>query len=143
MLGVGFSLLCGCHSLVRGRVCSPIVGVESTRSGSKLWYEVAGTGALLLGKKQLHVLPQELSTGTCDSVMSSATWCVRLQSLLLLVPGPASAMGAPISSSVIPQASTHPHKATDMKTCHTYAPTPTVGALIISSDFNPPLHVHP
>ena len=136
-------MLCGCHSPVRGSVCSPIVGVEATRSGSKLCYEVAGTGAYPLGKKQLHVLPQELSTGTCDSVMLSATWCARPQSLLLLVPGPTSAMGAPIISSGIPQASMHTHKATDTKTCHSHAPTPTVGALVISSDFNPPLHVHP
>ena len=48
MLGAAFSLLCGCHSLVRSRVCSPIVGVEGPRSGSKVRCEVGGAGVLPL-----------------------------------------------------------------------------------------------
>ena len=58
MLGRASSLLCGCHSPVRGRVCSPVVRVEAPRSGSKLQCEVGGTGALSLGKELLCILPQ-------------------------------------------------------------------------------------
>ena len=50
MLGRASTLLYGCHSPVRGRVCFPVVAVEVPRSSSKLWCEVGGTGALLLGK---------------------------------------------------------------------------------------------
>lgn len=37
------------HSSVRGRICSPIFGVDTPRSIYELWYEVDGTGVLLLG----------------------------------------------------------------------------------------------
>ena len=36
MLGRASCLLCGCHSSVKGRVCSPVVGTEAPRLGSKL-----------------------------------------------------------------------------------------------------------
>ena len=65
MLGRASSLLCGCHSPIGGRVCTPVVGEEAPRSSSKLWCEVVRTGALLLGKGPLHIPPQDLSTGMC------------------------------------------------------------------------------
>ena len=73
MLGRASSLICGCHSPLGGRVCSPLVGVEAPRSGSKLHSEIGGTGLLPLGKEPPSVLLQELFTGTCDSVMLPAT----------------------------------------------------------------------
>ena len=63
------SLLHGCHIPVGGRACSPVIGIEALRSGSKLWCEVGGTGALSLGKEALGIPPQEPSTETC------ALWC--------------------------------------------------------------------
>ena len=64
-----FSLLCGCHSPVGGRVCSPLVGVEDPRSVSELRCEIGGTGACLVGEEPLSIPPQELSTREC------ALWC--------------------------------------------------------------------
>ena len=84
MLGGASSLLCGCHSPVGSRVCSPVVGVEAPRSSSKLQCEVGRTGMLSLGKGSLCIFLQELSTRTCNSVMSPATRCVRPQSTILL-----------------------------------------------------------
>ena len=49
MLSGASSLLCGCHSPVGDRICSSVVGMEVSRSFSKLLCEVGGTGALLLG----------------------------------------------------------------------------------------------
>ena len=69
MLNGASSLLCGCHIPVGGRVCSPAVGVEAPRSGSKLQYEVGGTGALPLGEEPLSIPLQELSTRKCT------LWC--------------------------------------------------------------------
>ena len=63
------SLLCGCHIPVRGGVCSPVVGVEAPRFGSKLQYEVGGNGVLLLGEELLSIPLQELSTRKCT------LWC--------------------------------------------------------------------
>ena len=59
------SLLFGCHSPVRGRVCSPVVGIEALRSGSKLQCEVGRTGGLPLLKESLSIPLQELSTRKC------------------------------------------------------------------------------
>lgn len=61
------SLLHGCHSPVGGRACSPLIGIEALRSGSKLWRTLAGkgTGALSLGKEPVGIPPQEPSTETC------------------------------------------------------------------------------
>ena len=84
MLGGASCLLCGCHILVGGRVCSPVVGVETTRSSSKLPCVVSGTGALPLGKDPLHIPLQELSMGMCDSVTLPATWCVCPQTQMCL-----------------------------------------------------------
>ena len=68
----------------------PGVGTKVPRSGSKPWYEKGVAGALPLGKMPLHVLPQELSTRTCDaahhSVMLSATQCAHPQRPPLQVP---------------------------------------------------------
>jgi len=85
MLGRAASLLCGFHSPVGGRVCSPVVGVKNPRSGFKLQCEVGRSGVLLLGKKPLCIPPQGLSTGDmqfCDAT----TQCAYQQSLLLLDP---------------------------------------------------------
>lgn len=60
MLNGASPLLCGCHIPVRGRVCSPVAGVEAPRFGSKLQYEVGGIGVLLLGEELLSVPLQEL-----------------------------------------------------------------------------------
>ena len=65
MLGRASSLLCGCHSPVVGSICSPVVGVETPRSSSKLLCEVDRTRALPLGQKLLCIPPQELSAQTC------------------------------------------------------------------------------
>ena len=70
ILGRTSLLLCGCHSPVGGRVCSRVVAVEASRSGSKLQCEVGGTGAFSLGKEPLHITPWGLSTrdvGFCDA----------------------------------------------------------------------------
>ena len=65
----GLLFVCGCHNPLRGRVCSPVVGVEAPRSVSELWYKVGGTGVLLLGEETLSIPLQELSTGKCT------LWC--------------------------------------------------------------------
>ena len=85
MLNEDYSLLCGCHSSFRGRVCSPVVGVEDPISSSMLQCEVNRTGVLLLGNELLHVFPQELPTKMCDSDMPPATWCPCPQRSLFLV----------------------------------------------------------
>ena len=69
MLSRASSLLCGCHSPVRGKVCSPDVRVEAPRSVSELWCEVGGTQTLPLGDEPLSIPLQELSTGKCT------LWC--------------------------------------------------------------------
>lgn len=110
MLGEVSFLLCGSYSH-HGTVWSPVIGAKAPRSGSKPWYEEVWAGALSLGKMPLHVLPQELSTRTCDavhhSVMLSPTQCAHPQSPLLQVPWPISSMGATIISSGIFQANMH------------------------------------
>lgn len=80
---------------VRGRVCSPFVGVEAPRSDSKLQCEVGRTRTLPLGKEPLCVPPQELFAVMCNSVTLPATWCAHPQrSLWLALPsGAASAAG--------------------------------------------------
>ena len=47
MLSGGSSLLCGCHSPVKGRICFLADGVEVPRSISGLWHEVGRIGMLL------------------------------------------------------------------------------------------------
>ena len=47
MLSGGSSLLCGCHSPVKGRICFPAGGVEVPRFISGLWHEVGRIGMLL------------------------------------------------------------------------------------------------
>lgn len=64
-----FSLFCGFHSPVRGGGCSPVVGVDTTRSISELQCDVGRAGALPLGNEPLSIPPQELSIGKC------ALWC--------------------------------------------------------------------
>ena len=94
MLGGASSFLCGCQSPVRDRVCSPVIEVEDPRSNSKLQCKAGGTGVLPLGKEPLQVLPQELSSGTCDSVMLPATCCAhpKRSQLLVLPSGVTSAV---------------------------------------------------
>lgn len=97
MLVWASSLLCGCHNLVRHRVCSPVVGVEVPTFGSQLRREVSGTGALLLGKELLHIPPQGLPTGDVRfCVTPPTTLFVGQQSPLLLdLPLNSAPMSAP------------------------------------------------
>lgn len=67
MLSRASSLLCGCHSPDGRRVSSPVVGVETPRSGSKLHCQLGGTRVLPLGEKPLSILLQE-------SVRNCALW---------------------------------------------------------------------
>ena len=55
MLGRAFSLFFDSHSSVGGRICSSVVGIEASRSSSRLQCEVVGIGLLLVGKKLLHI----------------------------------------------------------------------------------------
>lgn len=57
-----FSLLCGCHSPVSGRICfyRLVVGTKAPRLVSELWWEVGGTGELPLGEEPLSIPPLEL-----------------------------------------------------------------------------------
>ena len=70
MLGRAFSLLCGCHSPVGGRVYSPVVDIEAPWSVSELQCEMGGTGALLLGKSHSILLPRICPLGCvpCDII---------------------------------------------------------------------------
>ena len=65
----GFIFAPSCYRPVQGRVCFPVVGVEAPIFGSKLQYEVGGTGVLLLGEELLSIPLQELSTRKCT------LWC--------------------------------------------------------------------
>ena len=62
-----FSLLCGCHSPVSGRICfyRLVVGTEAPRRVSELWWEVGGTGELPLGEEPLSIPPLELLACEC------------------------------------------------------------------------------
>ena len=62
MLNRASSLLCGCQSPVRSRICSPVVGADDPRSVYELQCGVGVTGALPLGEESLIIPPQELST---------------------------------------------------------------------------------
>lgn len=62
MLSRTSSLLCGCQSSVRSRICSPVVGADAPRSVYELQCGVGVTGALPLGEESLITLLQELST---------------------------------------------------------------------------------
>ena len=62
-------LLYTCHSPVGDEVCSPVIAVEAPKLVSELWYEVDGTGVLLLGVQPLCIPPQKLST------RKWALWC--------------------------------------------------------------------
>ena len=56
------SLFWGCHSLVSGRICSPVFEIKSLTSVSELWCEVSRTGVLPAGEEPLGISSQELST---------------------------------------------------------------------------------
>lgn len=75
------SLLCDCHSLVRGRVYPSVVGVEALRSISVLPCEVTGTGELKWGEGPLSITLQELSTGKGSLWwwLSLILWAHKLQ----------------------------------------------------------------
>lgn len=57
MLSRASSLLCGCDSPAGGRVCSLVVGIDTSRSVSELWCEAGRTGVLPLGEKPLSIPP--------------------------------------------------------------------------------------
>lgn len=69
MLSRASYLLCTCNSPVGDEVCSPVIAVEAPKLVSELWYEVGGTGMLLLGVQPLCIPPQKLST------RKWALWC--------------------------------------------------------------------
>ena len=80
------SLLCGCHSPVGDRVCSPVVGVEAPRYISKLLQcEIGKTGVLPLGEKPLPIPPQELFARRAPVVLP-VTRAVSQSMLLLALP---------------------------------------------------------
>lgn len=62
MLSRASSLLCGCQSLARSRICSPVAGADAPRSVHELQCGVGVTGALPLREESLIIPPQELST---------------------------------------------------------------------------------
>lgn len=111
MLGTASSLCSSCHIFVEDRVNNPVVGLEAPGSSYKLQCEVSRTGVLPLEQKPLHILPSEVSTGVCKSVMPVATWYVCSQrSLFLVIPsGATSYVGWPVIGLDIP------HKATCLK----------------------------
>lgn len=85
MLMKSSSLLFGCYSTVRGRVCSLVVGVDAPRSISDLWCEVYRIGALLLGEEPLSTPPQEVSNEKCALwyLLSPVMWAHKVQLLAL------------------------------------------------------------
>ena len=85
------------HSSVRGRICSPVFGVDTPRSVSELWYEVDGTGVLLLGGEVVSIPPQKLSAGKCALWyhLSLSVWAIKY-TISGTGLGPASAMGMQI-----------------------------------------------
>lgn len=97
------SVLCGCHSPVRGRVCSPTVGIEAPRSVSNPKCGVGQTGMLPLGEEPLNFPLLELPNGEC------ALWC-HLSSIVPLIMyslgillGPASAVRMQAIGPGVPQ----------------------------------------
>ena len=60
------SLFFDSHSSVGGRICSSVVGIEASRSSSRMQCEVVGIRLLLVGKKLLHIPLQDLSTVLSD-----------------------------------------------------------------------------
>lgn len=99
------SLLCDCHSLVRGRVYPSVVGVEALRSISVLPCEVTGTGELKWGEGPLSITLQELSTGKGSLWwwLSLILWAHKL--VLLALPflnrGNASSQPGSLSGAVL------------------------------------------
>lgn len=91
------------HSSVRGRICSPVFGVDTPRSVSELWYEVDGTGVLLLGGEVVSIPPQKLSAGKCALWyhLSLSVWAIKY-TISGTGLGPASAMGIQAISLVMP-----------------------------------------
>ena len=82
MLSGVSSLVFGCPSPIRGRVCSPFVGVEAPRFVSELWCEVGGTGAFLLKGEPLSVPHQTCPQGN----MLCGITCADSRSTLLALP---------------------------------------------------------
>lgn len=64
--------------LCQGRICSPVFCVDTPRSVSELWYEVDGTGVLLLGEVS-EGPPQKLSAGKCALWyhLSPSVWAIK------------------------------------------------------------------
>ena len=73
-------------SVLSGKVCSIVVGIEGPRSISELQCEVGKNGAFLLGEKPISIPWAELFTREC------ALWCCLcgLTTTLLALP---SALG--------------------------------------------------
>ena len=78
MLNEDYSLLCGCHSSFRGRVCSPVVGVEALRFGfnqsplplSMCLFPKEG----IAETSEAHVVTELLRTVYVDIHHSSQKW---------------------------------------------------------------------
>lgn len=64
MLSSASSFPCGCHSLIRGRICTLLVGV-GTPHLSELHCEVGGIAVLPLGEEPPTIPPLELSVRDC------------------------------------------------------------------------------
>ena len=94
MLNGASSLLCGCHSAVRVRVCSLVVRKEAPRSLSKLHCVVGRIGVLPLQEEQLSILPLELFT------REHTLWGLTKYTIVYTTLGPTSTVGIQTISPV-------------------------------------------
>ena len=106
------------HSSVRGRICSPVFGVDTPRSVSELWYEVDGTGVLLLGGEVVSIPPQKLSSGNCALWyhLSLSVWAIKY-TISGTGLGPASSVGMPAIDTVFLRFCCHKATSTDLSQC--------------------------
>lgn len=112
MLNGASSLLCGCHSTVRVRVCFLVVRKEAPRSISKLHCVVGRTGVLPLQEEQLSILPLELFTrSTLCGIACHPLWGLTKYTIVYTTLGPTSTVGI---QTISPVSLTHyVHKATN------------------------------
>ena len=135
-------LLCGCHSLFGGRICSPVVEVEAPWSVFELQCEIGGTEALLLGRSH-ELLPRSCLPGyALHDIITCHPFCaLRKNRAIGIALGYSSAVGALVTGSDFSPASTCvPIKTAAADT----EPTPALGVWVISSDVPTPTpHPHP